>query len=225
MTSVNSSIISALSGATSGSTSASSSSTSDAESVQTTFLTLLTTQLKNQDPLDPVNSAETTSQLAQIATVEGVSTLNQTLSTLMSNLESTDAIGAANLVGHSVLVEGKDISLSSGSAVGGVELDSAADSVVVTIKNSSGQTVQTVDLGALPAGTNTFTWDGTDSDGNTVSDGTYYISVAASSNGTSVSASTLQLGTVNSVSNTSDGVDVNVSGVGSVSVSDILLIL
>jgi flagellar basal-body rod modification protein FlgD len=221
-------IYDALNGTSGSSSSSSSSSTSSskAQQLSTEFMTLLTTQLKNQDPTNPASSTEMVSEMAQISTVEGVSNLGTSLSTLMANMQNTDYINSSALVNQTVLADGSKLTLSSGNAAGGVYLNSAADSVVVTIKDSSGSVVNTVDLGALDAGVNTFTWDGKNAAGTAVADGTYTVSVSAKANGTAVTANALQLGTVNSISKASDGsVEANVSGIGTVPVSDIKLIL
>jgi len=221
-------IYDALNGTSSSSSSSSTSSTSSskAQQLSSEFMTLLTTQLKNQDPTNPASSTEMVSEMAQISTVEGVSNLGTSLSSLMANMQNTDYINSSALVNQTVLADGSKLTLSSGNAAGGVYLNSAADSVVVTIKDSSGAVVNTVDLGALDAGVNTFTWDGKNAAGTAVADGTYTVSVSAKANGTAVTANALQLGTVNSISKASDGsVEANVSGIGTVPVSDIKLIL
>lgn len=219
-------IYDALNGTSSSSSSSSSSSTSKAEQLSTEFMTLLTTQLKNQDPTNPASSTEMVSEMAQISTVEGISNLSTSVASLMSNMQNTDYINSSALVNQAVLVDGSKLTLSSSQAAGGIYLNSDADSVVVTIKDSGGNVVNTVDLGALDAGVNTFTWDGKNAAGTAVADGTYTVSVAAKLNGESVTSTALQLGTVNSVSKSSDGtVQVNVSGIGMVPVSDIQMIL
>jgi len=221
-------IYAALNGTSGSSSSSSTSSTSSskAQQLSSEFMTLLTTQLKNQDPTNPASSTEMVSEMAQISTVEGVSNLGTSLSSLMANLQNTDYINSSALVNQTVLADGSKLTLSSSEAAGGVYLNSAADSVVVTIKDSSGSVVNTVDLGSLDAGVNTFTWDGKNAAGTKVADGTYTVSVSAKANGAAVTANPLQLGTVNSISKASDGtVEANVSGIGTVPVSDIKLIL
>lgn len=96
---------------------ATTSTTNKASDQESRFLTLLTSQLKNQDPLNPMDNAETTSQLAQISTVTGIEKLNATLTKMMSSNQTSDTLQAANLVGHSVLVEGNQLALSSSMAV------------------------------------------------------------------------------------------------------------
>ena len=97
---------------------------------QSSFLRLLTEQLKNQDPLSPMDNAQMTSQLAQISTVDGLGKLNTTLSTLLESSQSGEAMQAAALVGKGVMVAGSGLTLSGGKAYGGFELTSPADAPV-----------------------------------------------------------------------------------------------
>ena len=120
-------------------TAASTSKTTDAQS---NFLKLLTEQLKNQDPLSPMDNAQMTSQLAQISTVDGIEKLNTTLTAMLSGSQSSEAVQAAALVGKGVMVGGSSLTLAGSKAYGGFELASAADKVTVTIKDSNGLEVR-----------------------------------------------------------------------------------
>src|SRR5450755_1727985 len=131
-------------------------SASDSASIGDRFLKLLVTQLKNQDPLNPMDNAQLTSQLAQISTVTGISKLNDTMSALSASLGSNQYVQAAGLVGHTVLTPGNKLQLASASAAGGVRLESAADNVLVTISDASGHAVRKIDMGAQSAGAQTF---------------------------------------------------------------------
>ncbi len=91
------------------------------------FLTLLTTQLRNQDPLNPMENAEVTSQLAQMSTVDGIERLNKMFQSFVDGQSAYDSMQAAALVGRGVLVEGKKLTLTESGAVGGFELDAPAD--------------------------------------------------------------------------------------------------
>lgn len=205
---------------TAGSTAASTTS-----STQDQFLKLLTTQLQNQDPLNPMDNAQMTSQLAQISTVDGITQLNATLQSLVSNANSSQALQAAALVGHGVLVPGSALSLQQGQAVAGVDLASAADDVVATIKDANGLAVRKLDLGALAAGASSFAWDGKTDSGATAADGAYTVSLAATQGGGAVTANALQVGMVSSVANSSQGASLNVAGLGTFSLSDVKQIL
>ncbi len=232
-TSVNN-LTSTSSTAGSASSASTSSTTSSASSLQSTFLQLLVTQLQNQDPTNPMDSAQMTSQLAQINMVSGISQLNTTLSSLQSQLSATQQLQASSLIGKDVLAPGSMITVASGAASGfGVQLGSAASNVTVSIKNSSGATVQTLNLGAESAGTVPITWNAESSSGSTVPDGNYTISVNATSAptttggaATSVSATALAVSEVTSVIQQSGGtVGVTLSGGNTVSVGSIADIL
>lgn len=199
--------------------------TSDAEQVQTRFLTLLTAQLRNQDPMSPMESAEMTSQLAQISTVEGVTNLNSTLEALSNKLTANDALQASNLIGRAVLVPGNEMKVVEGMGVGGFELESAADTVSVTITDSNGLEVQRIDYESLSAGMHEFVWDGKNAAGTTVADGSYKVSITAYKGDTKVGASTLELATVGSVVTGGSEILVDVGRLGRVSMNDIKLIL
>jgi flagellar basal-body rod modification protein FlgD len=154
-------------------------------------MTLLVTQLKNQDPLNPLDNAQVTSQLAQLQTVTGVNKLNETLNTLKASYQSTEAMQATNLIGHGVLVEGSDVTLSGSKAIMGAELASDVDSLKIVISDKNGKEVQTMDLGAQKAGVIPLAWDGVpdatklDSNGKpvTLADGDYTFQVVATKGG------------------------------------------
>lgn len=192
---------------------------------QNRFLTLLTTQLKNQDPLNPMDNAQMTSQLAQISTVDGIERLNATLQTLLSGNVDSQAMQAANLVGRHVLVPGSSLSLASGQALGGIEMAAAADEVVVTIKDANGLTVRSINLGSAKAGVFGFAWDGKTDSGATAADGAYKFEVAATQGANKVSATALALGTVSSVNRSTLGVSLNLGSMGLVTMADVKQIL
>src|SRR3954469_18470569 len=127
---------------------------------QDRFMQLLVAQMKNQDPLNPMDNAQMTSQIAQINTVGGIEKLNTTVNSLLSAFNRMQAQSATQLAGRGVLVDGNQVQLADGHAVGGVALDAAADKVSVDILDATGQAVRTLQLGASPAGTRSFDWDG-----------------------------------------------------------------
>ncbi|MBL0285274.1 MAG: flagellar hook assembly protein FlgD [Zoogloea sp.] len=203
-------------------TAASTSKTTDAQS---NFLKLLTEQLKNQDPLSPMDNAQMTSQLAQISTVDGIEKLNTTLTAMLSGSQSGEAVQAAALVGKGVMVGGSSLTLAGSKAYGGFELASAADKVTVTIKDSNGLEVRKLELGDAEAGISNFAWDGLTSSGAQAVDGKYTMSVSATRGDTDLKPTALQLSTVNSVLRTSSGtVSLDVGG-SLVSLADIKQIL
>ena len=219
---------------TTSSTSSTSSTTSSASSssdIQDRFLTLLVAQMTNQDPLDPMDNNELTTQLAQISTVTGIENVNTTLESLVDSLADSQAIQSANLVGQTVLVPGKNLALTSttstdgtttSAAYGAVKLASDADSVTVTIKNSSGTVVQTLELGEQDAGVVTFGWDGSTSSNTTADAGSYTFSVSAKADSTSVTATALQYGTVGALTrNTSGDFVLDLGTLGQYALSDV----
>jgi flagellar basal-body rod modification protein FlgD len=195
-----SSILASLNSGSSGS-----SSSTTTEDIQNRFLTLLVAQLENQDPLNPLDNTEITSQLAQMSTVLGIEQLNTQLTSLVDSLAQTQAVQASSLIGNTVLVPGANLTLSDGEAFGGVNLSSAADQVTVSILDSSGKVVQTQTLGANEAGNVLFSWDGSTSSGETAPDGAYTFEVSASNGSSSVTAEALQLGTVSALTRTTSG--------------------
>jgi flagellar basal-body rod modification protein FlgD len=193
------------------------------------FMTLLVTQLRNQDPLNPLDNAQITSQLAQLSTVTGVNKLNTTLESLKASYQSSEALQATNMIGHGVLVEGDFIALSGGKSVLGVDLASAADSVQVIITDpSTGKDVQTIALGAQAAGTVPLAWDGVPDGGTSaLKDGKYSFRVVAMKGGEQLKdAKTLSFDSVASVTTSAqDGVKLNLPTKGVVSMADIRQIL
>ena len=196
----------AVSGTSSTSgTSSSGSSSSSASATQDKFLNLLVAQLQNQDPLNPMDNAQVTSQLAQINTVQGIESLNSTLQTLLGSYSTSQSMQAASMVGHYVFSDGNTMGLSGGAAIAGFTLDSPADKVTITVTAPNGQLVHTETLSNLDSGTNTFQWDGKTDAGATAADGTYTFAIAATSNGQKVTSTPLNVSRVDSVINSSSG--------------------
>lgn len=138
-----------------GSTAVSKNSNSEASD---RFLKLLVTQMKNQDPLNPMENAEVTSQMAQISTVSGIEKLNDTIQSMSSNFTQMQLLQGASLVGHQVVTEGNRLNVTDGKGAGGFELAAAATSVTVDVRNAAGKIVDTIDLGTASAGRHAFNW-------------------------------------------------------------------
>ena len=126
---------------------------------QDRFLKLLVAQLSNQDPLNPMDNAQMTTQMAQISTVSSIEKVNTTLGDLAAQIASMQMLQGSSLVGHDVLFQGSSLSVFEGSAAGAVELPMAADSVRIEILSPSGQVIDTLELGRQAAGRHAFTWD------------------------------------------------------------------
>ena len=189
------------------------------------FLTLLTTQLKNQDPLSPMENAEVTSQLAQMSTVDGIERLNSMFKAFLEGQSANDSMQAAALVGRGVLVEGKHLALTEAGAIGGFELDGAADKVVLSIKDATGLEVKQIQIDDLEAGSQNFVWDGTANDGARAADGVYTLDLSATLDGEKVTGRSLEFGAVTSVIRGPKGTDFQVGTLGVFKYDDIKQIL
>jgi flagellar basal-body rod modification protein FlgD len=124
------------------------------------FLKLLVTQMQNQDPLNPMDNAQITSQMAQINTVNGIEKLNTTVDGLNGQFVQLQALTGASLVGHDVTVKGDRLPLAGGAAVAGFELSGTAERVKIEVLSPAGRVVDTLDLGTQAAGTHSFNWNG-----------------------------------------------------------------
>ena len=171
----------------------------DVEDPQDRFLKLLVTQMKNQDPLKPLDNAEVTSQLAQISTVSGIDKLNTTLKQLVSSAEENRSVEALGMIGHHAFVPGKFITLDKDGAIAGINLEQAVDQLNVTILDSSGIVVRKMELGVQPSGISTIAWDGMTDSGSKASNGDYTFAVTAKQGGKEVKVDTLSFGRVQSV--------------------------
>ena len=199
--------------------------TSTADDAQNRFMTLLVTQMKNQDPLNPLDNAQITSQLAQLSTLNGINQLNTTLDALKGSYQASQTLQATSMIGHGVFVPGSDMSLSDGKAVFGADLASAADSVQITVRDAAGAVVHTSNMGAAQAGIIPMTWDGKTDSGVAAPDGTYTFEVRATASGNKVDATALSFGMVTSVSTSSSGLKLNTPGLGALNLSDVRQIL
>lgn len=199
--------------------------TSKTEEQQTRFLKLLTAQLRNQDPMNPMDNAQMTSQLAQLETASGIERLNTTLNSLVDSLGESQSMQAAGLIGKNVMVPGTQLSLVKGEAYAGFNLSKAADNVKVHIYNSAGTELQVEDLGAQKAGVMNFAWDGKLSDGTTAADGTYKFKVEATQGGTAVTVDPLQIGTVSALVKSGNGFLLDLGSLGTFEYSKIQQVL
>ena len=192
-----------------------------ADGTQDRFLKLLVTQMKNQDPLNPMDNAQVTSQMAQLSTVSGIDKLNTTLESLIGSVQSAQSYQASSMIGHNVLVSGNEVNTTGTGGYFGVELPIGADKLTVTIKDGAGATIRTLSLGAQDAGTLPLNWDGYADDGSIAPTGNYKIEVAATISGQSAAAEALSYAKVMSISNGSSGIKLNLSNLSTVSTSDI----
>jgi flagellar basal-body rod modification protein FlgD len=191
-------------------------SASDAGS-QDRFLKLLVTQLKNQDPLSPMDNAELTSQIAQINTVTGIATLNTSVQALSGQFLQMQTLQGASLIGKDVIVPGNKLDITDGVGQGGFELAAAADSVKVEVLNAAGTVVDTVQLGASNAGVNGFNWVAGKYDN---SSGLTF-RVTATSGATKLDTTLLMRDTVNAVSTSGNSLTLELDRSGSTPYSSV----
>jgi flagellar basal-body rod modification protein FlgD len=214
--------VSSTSSTTSTTSSSTSAANSSASSAYTMFLTLLITELKNQDPLNATDTSQFVSQLIGLASVEQEEAMNSKLDTITSDMSSITNSSGVGYIGKTVEATGSTTTLQSGSATWNYTLDSAASSVTLTIKDSSGSTVDTIS-GDTASGAHTLSWDGSGSS-ETYSSGDYTLSVSATdSSGNTVTTSTSIVGTVTAVDSSSGTTELDIGDVA-VSLSSILTV-
>jgi flagellar basal-body rod modification protein FlgD len=195
------------------------------EDAQTRFLTLLTTQLRNQDPMNPLENAEVTSQLAQMSTVDGIERLNALFQQFITGQESAEAMQAAALVGRGVLVPGNNLILTEAGGIGGFELTEPADRVTLSIKDSTGREIAKLELDDVDAGGHNYVWDGTSIDGSAAADGIYTVAVTATRGDQTLKAGALEFGQVTGIVRGVNGTDLQVGHLGIFRFDDIRQIL
>lgn len=191
------------------------------DDVQNRFMTLLVTQMKNQDPLNPMDNAQVTSQMAQLSTVTGIDKLNDALQSLITSVQAGQSYQASSMIGHNVLVPGNQVSTSGEGGYFGVEMPVGADKLSVNIKDGAGNVIRTLEAGAQSAGTVPLAWDGLKADGSVASSGDYTFEVAATIGSQAVSTSNLSYAKVISVSTLDSGVKLNLSNNSSVNTQDV----
>jgi len=171
---------------------------------QDDFLTLMITQLKNQDPFKPMDPAQYVGQLAQFSSVSGLSDMNKNISALTSSLRGNQVLDGAALIGRTVIAEGSQVYRfvpADGEAIptqGAVEVPAGASSVQLVVRDSAGSLVKTQSIDAR-AGLRGFTWDGSTNEGGTASSGAYKIEVIAKVGDKNVSLNTSMAAQVSSV--------------------------
>jgi flagellar basal-body rod modification protein FlgD len=178
-----------------GNASGTSTALSEANASQDRFLKLLVAQLNNQDPMNPLDNAQTTSQMAQINTVSGIQQLNETMKAMAAQLTALQALQGTAMIGHDVLVKSNTLTIDDGKAKGSVELGGSADNVKVEILSPAGQVLETINLGAKTAGRHAFEWDASSYSGT----GNPTFKITATSGGKAVATTALARDTVVSI--------------------------
>ena len=192
---------------------------------QDDFLKLFTTQLKYQNPLEPMDNFQMATQLAQFNSVDALTRMNETMTQLAANQNSMNNLQMAGLIGKKVKTQGNNLAIQQGAVGEGMYQLAKPGKVAVQILNAQGGLVRLIDAGAKDATLQKVEWDGKNQAGATLPDGVYTFKVlAVDAQGQSVSVATHQIGTVNGVSLDNGSVALQVSG-GKVQFSDILSIL
>lgn len=191
------------------------------------FITLMTTQLKYQDPTNPQDSTAFVAQLAQFSSVSGIQSMNTSITSLLSEMRSSQAVSATALVGHDVLVTADTAAVTSGDSVSGmIDTPTGTTAINMTVTDASGQVIRQFSVPAVSGGSS-FTWDGKDDSGAQVASGNYTFKPIASVYGTSqsvTSALTTKIGSV-SIDATDNSLLLNTSSLGSISLSDVRQII
>lgn len=192
-----------------------------AADMQDRFLKLLVAQMNNQDPMNPMDNAQMTAQMAQINTVSGIQQLNDTVKGLASQFTSLQMMQGTSLVGRQVLSEGNELTVKDGVGQAAVRLSGPADQVTVQVISPTGQLLDTLNLGARTAGEQSITWDAS----RYTQAGNPTFKVSASKGNTVVNATPLSVGVVQGVSNDTQGLQLQLHGGRTLSYSAVSTVL
>ncbi|KGD93144.1 flagellar basal body rod modification protein [Achromobacter sp. RTa] len=205
-------------------------SSNTAQGLQDQFLTLLVTQLQNQDPLNPMQNAELTSQLAQISTVEGINNLKNTMLAISGQIDVSQSMNAVAMIGKGVLIPGSKIKVGvDGENAAervvtpyGLDLQADAAKVQVRIADANGAVVRTIEMGEQSTGVYTLSWDGKNDSGVPLEPGAYTVSVLATdADGKKVNSEVLSYGLVKSVAYSTNGLRLDLGLDGQTSMLDV----
>ncbi|MDM0014743.1 flagellar hook capping FlgD N-terminal domain-containing protein [Variovorax sp. J22P168] len=184
---------------------------STSSEIQDRFLKLLVAQMNNQDPMNPMDNAQMTTQMAQINTVTGIESLNATMKNMASQQAASQMLQAGSMVGRKVLAEGNTLAIDGTTAVGAIELSGAAKEVKVQVSTASGQLIDTVSLGTLEAGQHGFSLDAS---GYPSGSSLTFKVVATAADGSAVPTTSLMRDQVVAVGSNADGLTLTLLGAG-----------
>ena len=198
------------------------SSGSSPATTQANFLKLLVAQLNSQDPMNPMDNAQMTTQMAQLNMVSGIDKLNTTVQSMSTQFSAMQALQGASIVGHDVIVNGSNLALNAGVGKGAINLASNADAVSVNVVTASGQVLDTINLGPQSAGQVPFSWT-TSSYANRTD---LSFNITATAAGQAVVATPLMQATVVSANPSTTGLTLSLLGqTNPVAYSDVVSIL
>ena len=155
--------------------------TSAADQTQN-FLKLLIAQIKNQDPMSPMDASTMTAQMSQLNMVSSMGTMNTSMQAMLAQMQSANFMNQASLIGHSPMVAGSSINYTGGEVMLGANLANPLQGVVATIKDASGNVVGSADLGNLNSGMANFVFDGVDASGAKMPNGIYRVEISGKNN-------------------------------------------
>jgi len=190
------------------------------------FMSLMTTQLKYQDPMNPMENGDFLGQIASFAQVTGLSDLQDSFSTFANSMQSNQALQGSSLVGRTVLIPSSIGNLTATDGLSGrINVADPVTDLKVKIYDEAGVVVRTIDMGAA-SGYTDFTWDGFDDNGEALPEGVYQFKASGTVDGSNTAFATGVLAQVSSVSiSSTDGLIVNLAGIGSTSFSEVVEIL
>jgi flagellar basal-body rod modification protein FlgD len=191
------------------------------------FMSLMTTQLKNQDPLKPMDSGDFLGQIAAFGTVSGIGDLQTSFDGFAQSMQSDQALQGSSLVGRSVLIPSSIGNLTAEDGLKGqVNVAEPVTDLKIQINNKNGVTVRTLEMGSASGYTN-FTWDGFSEDGEALPEGVYQVKASGTINQTNTAFATATVAKVDSVlvGQGGQGLTVNLAGIGSAPFSDVQEIL
>ncbi len=185
------------------------------------FLKLLVTQMQNQDPLNPMDNAQVTSQMAQINTVTGIEKLNTTMGGVTDGFSQMQLLQGASLIGHQVMIEGSQLAVdSSGIASGGFELNAKAANVSVDVMDAAGTVLDTIKKSGVEAGRHSFQWNVP----STMSSEGLTFKITATSGSTAIGSTSLMSDQVDAISNTNGTLNLELRNSGSTAYSKIMAV-
>ena len=215
-------------GTSAASNSSSASSKISGQLGQSDFLKLMTTQLNNQDPTNPVDNSQLLAQMAQFASVSSLQDMQTSMQKLLTSNVSNQTMQAASLVGHQVVAAGSNAVLNSGGQLmGAVDVSQKTNDLMVGIYDSSGQLVKTMNLGAQGQGMVPISWDGVTDTGTNAPAGIYQIKALANDNGSTQALGTYVASNISSVTvdSTNQQIMLNTSTGDSIKLSDVKQIM
>ncbi|MFP4295315.1 MAG: flagellar hook assembly protein FlgD [Halothiobacillaceae bacterium] len=202
---------------------------------QEDFLKLLTTQLESQDPFEPTDHTQMVAQMAQFSQLQGLNELKETVEGFENMMQANQVMQAATLVGRAAIVKGdtakvftredEEGNLQSSGMIGAVDVPAGAESVQVSITGPNGELVRSLNIPASGKEREDFEWDGLTENGDVAPAGAYKISASAKVAGESESATTYVGAMISSVSIEKSGPQIQLDGMGSAKMSDIIQIL